>query len=66
MLLIAAALLAAASPPMVTAITNFSDKISLSPFYVSFVVTPFVSNASELVAAIIFAAKKRKKNITLT
>ena len=35
-------------------------------FYVAFCVTPFASNASELVSSIIFASRKQKKNISLT
>merc|ERR1712224_766383 len=38
----------------------------ISPFFVSFVVTPFASNASEFVSSLIQAAKKKKTNITLT
>lgn len=32
----------------------------------SFVVTPLCSNASELVSSLIFAAKKKKENISMT
>lgn len=35
-------------------------------FYVAFVVTPYASNASELVSSLIFASRKQKKNISLT
>lgn len=35
-------------------------------FYVAFCVTPFASNASELVSSLIFASRKQKKNISLT
>ena len=35
-------------------------------FYVSFVVTPLCSNASELVSSLIFASKKKKENISMT
>ena len=35
-------------------------------FYISFVVTPFCSNASELVSSLMFAAKKTKTNSSLT
>ena len=38
----------------------------LLAFYVSFVVTPLCSNASELVSSLIFAAKKKKENISMT
>ena len=39
---------------------------SFSAFYVSFVVTPICSNASELVSSLIFASKKKKENISMT
>ena len=35
-------------------------------FYLSFVITPFCSNASELVSSLIFASKKKKVNSSLT
>ena len=37
-----------------------------SVFYVSFVITPLCSNASELVSSLMFAAKKTKINSSLT
>lgn len=54
------------SSPMVQVISKFSSQIGIQAFYTSFIVTPFVSNASEVIAAIIFASRKRKKNISLT
>jgi len=53
---------------VLTSLTNPKNKsyIPISAFYVSFVVTPFCSNASELVSSLIFAAKRKKENITLT
>lgn len=38
----------------------------LLAFYVSFVVTPLCSNASELVSSLIFASKKKKENVSMT
>ena len=35
-------------------------------FYVSFVITPICSNASELVSSLIFAAKRKKTNSSMT
>jgi len=66
MMIFGAAVLAVFSDPMIKAITNFSLAIDLSPFYTSFIVVPFASNASELIAGLMFAHKKRKKNISLT
>lgn len=49
-------------------LTNKKNKsyIPISAFYVSFVVTPLCSNASELVSSLIFASKKKKENISMT
>lgn len=53
--------------PMVGAVSSLSKALGLpSPFFASFVLTPFASNASELVSSLYFASKKRKKNISLT
>merc|ERR1719401_1833068 len=38
--------------------------IGVSPFYVSFVLAPFASNASELLSAYTYAVKKTEKNMT--
>ena len=59
------------SDPMcdvLTALTNPNNfsHIPIPTFYVSFVITPFCSNASELVASLIFASKKTKENMTMT
>ena len=35
-------------------------------FFVAFCVTPLASNASELVSSLVFASRKRMKNISLT
>lgn len=61
-----AALAAAFADPMVDSIANFSAASHIPPFFVAFVVTPFASNASELVSSIIFAQRRRKRNISLT
>lgn len=53
------------SDPMVDAIDHFSDAIGIPNFYVSFIITPFASNASELIASIYFCAKKSSKNVSL-
>jgi hypothetical protein len=61
------ALIALFADPMVGAVTSLSKSLGLpSPFFASFVLTPFASNASELVSSLYFASKKRKKNISLT
>ncbi|CAI7993139.1 Sodium/calcium exchanger NCL1 [Geodia barretti] len=40
--------------------------IPIGVFYISFVITPLCSNASELVSSLMFAAKKTKINTSLT
>ena len=60
-------LVAVFADPMVSAVSALSKSMGLpSPFFASFVLTPFASNASELVSSLYFAAKKKKKNISLT
>lgn len=46
------------SDPMVDVIGAFGKSIKIDAFYISFVVTPIASNASEVIAGLIFAAKK--------
>jgi Ca2+/Na+ antiporter len=60
-------LIALFADPMVGAVSSLSRACGMpSPFFASFVLTPFASNASELVSSLYFAAKKKKKNISLT
>ena len=54
------------SDPMVDVISNVGLKLNISPFYISFVVTPLASNASEVIAGLIFAKKKTTESISLT
>ena len=55
------------SDPMVTVIGDFANTLKvIKPFYVSFLITPFCSNASELISSLAFAAKKRKENSSMT
>jgi len=52
------------SDPMVDILSEWGNRLGVSPFYISFVVAPFASNASELLAAYNYAAKKSSKSIT--
>ncbi|CAM6121703.1 unnamed protein product [Calypogeia fissa] len=61
-----AALAALFADPLVDSIGGFSKASTIPPFFVAFVVTPFASNASELVSSFFFAKGRRKKNISLT
>ena len=46
--------------------TAFSRNVGLSAFYVSFVLTPVASNASEVISGLIFASKRTNKAMSLT
>jgi hypothetical protein len=67
-LAIGVALVTIFSDPMVDTIGAFAGPsgININAFYVSFLLTPFCSNASELISSLIFAAKKRKANTSMT
>ena len=54
------------SDPMVDALTEIGNRWGISPFYVSFIVTPVVSNASELLSSLQFSAKKSRRSIDMT
>jgi Ca2+/Na+ antiporter len=54
------------SDPMVDVISQFGDTLKINPFFVSFIITPFCSNASELISSLIFASKKKVENASLT
>ena len=45
---------------------SLGSHIPINPFFVSFIVTPICSNASELISSLAFAAKKTKKSISMT
>lgn len=52
------------SDPMVDALSEWGNRLGISPFYVSFILAPFASNASELLSAYTYAIKKSEKSIT--
>jgi Ca2+/Na+ antiporter len=52
------------SDPMVDALGEWGNVLGVNPFYISFLVAPFASNASELLAAYSYAIKKTKASIT--
>jgi len=49
--------------PMCDMLTCIGNKLSINPFYVSFLVAPLASNASELLAAMRMASKKTKASM---
>mmetsp|Transcript_5711 Transcript_5711/g.13891 ORF Transcript_5711/g.13891 Transcript_5711/m.13891 type:complete len:279 (+) Transcript_5711:894-1730(+) len=54
------------SDPAVEVLSAIGTICNISPFYVSFVLAPFASNASELVAAYTYAAKKTEATISIS
>jgi len=52
------------SDPMVDLLAELGERLDVSAFYVSFVLAPLASNASELVAAYNYAKKRTCKSIT--
>lgn len=52
------------SDPMVDVLSKIGQVINISPFFVSFILAPLASNASELIAAAKLASKKTSKTIT--
>ena len=54
------------SDPAVDVMSNMGERCGLPPFYVSFVLAPVASNASELIAALNYAKKRTRKTITVS
>jgi len=54
------------SDPMVSVIENFSITIHVNAFFVSFILTPICSNASEIYSALMFAKKKSTEGVSLS
>mmetsp|Transcript_16712 Transcript_16712/g.19076 ORF Transcript_16712/g.19076 Transcript_16712/m.19076 type:complete len:555 (+) Transcript_16712:190-1854(+) len=53
------------SDPMVDVMQEIAVRIKISPFYVSFILAPLASNASEVLASQYYASKKTTKTITV-
>lgn len=65
-LIAGAAVAAIFADPLVDAIGGFSKASGISPFFISFIATPLATNSSEAISSLIFAKRKRKKNISMT
>ncbi|XP_002987555.2 sodium/calcium exchanger NCL1 [Selaginella moellendorffii] len=52
--------------PLVDSIENFSSATGIPSFFIAFVATPLATNSSEAISSVLFAAKKKKQNISLT
>ncbi|GAB0492147.1 hypothetical protein MMPV_003407 [Pyropia vietnamensis] len=54
------------SDPMCSVLNSIGGRIGVDPFFISFILAPLASNASELIAAGAYAAKKTKRTITIS
>lgn len=66
MLFIGTSLVILFSDPMVDVMQEIAVELHMSPFYVSFILAPLASNASEVIASQYYAAKKTRKTITVS
>mmetsp|Transcript_14230 Transcript_14230/g.21900 ORF Transcript_14230/g.21900 Transcript_14230/m.21900 type:complete len:553 (+) Transcript_14230:110-1768(+) len=66
MLFIGTALVLLFSDPMVDVMQEMATRVGISPFYVSFVLAPLASNASEVLASTYYAAKKTSSTMTIS
>lgn len=54
------------SDPVVDVLDNMSSRLRIPNFYVSFILAPFISNASEILASFAYAKKKTVKSATIS
>ena len=54
------------SDPMVDVMSEIGSRTGIAPFYVSFLLAPLASNASELLASYYYASKKTRNSITIS
>jgi Ca2+/Na+ antiporter len=66
MCLAGAVLVVLFSDPMVDVMQEIAHRVNISPFYVSFVLAPLASNASEVISSMYYASKKTGKTITVS
>jgi Ca2+/Na+ antiporter len=66
MLTIGTALVLIFSDPMVDVLSETANRIGIPSFYVSFMLAPLASNASEVIASTYYAQKKTSKSITIS
>jgi len=65
-MVIGLAMVAVFSDPMVDVLSKLGAFLKIPPFYISFIITPLCSNASELIASIVFASKKTVVSSSMT
>jgi hypothetical protein len=66
MLIFGMIVVAIISDPMVDVLSELANRFNISPFYTSFLITPIVTNASEVIASVIFSGRKTLASATLT
>jgi Ca2+/H+ antiporter len=66
MLFIATVMVVVFSDPMEDVMQEIAVRANLSPFYVSFILAPLASNASEVISSQYYASKKTRKTITVS
>ncbi|CAB9523005.1 Sodium/calcium exchanger [Seminavis robusta] len=66
MLTIGTTLVVLFSDPMVDVMQQIATRTGIDAFYVSFVLAPLASNASEVIASQYYAAKKTRKTMTVS
>jgi len=66
MLAIGTALVLIFSDPMVDVMSEIAVRADIPAFYVSFILAPLASNASEVIASQYYASKKTRKTITVS
>jgi Ca2+/Na+ antiporter len=66
LMLIGTLLVVIFSDPAVEVMTEIAARIDVSPFYISFILAPLASNASEVIAAYNYAKKKTRKSIQVS
>jgi Ca2+/Na+ antiporter len=66
MLTIGTGLVLLFSDPMVDVLSETANRIGIPAFYVSFMLAPLASNASEVIASTYYAQKKTSKSITIS
>ena len=66
MMLAGTALVILFSDPIVDVLDNMAERVRVPNFYVSFIVAPLISNASEIIASFAYAKRKTSKASTIS
>ena len=66
MMLAGTALVILFSDPIVDVLDNMAERVHIPNFYVSFILAPLISNASEIIASFAYAKRKTSKASTIS